>query len=60
LERETVIEPATSSLGSCGQSYGRRKIKHIERGVLGRNTALAALIEQNSSSLHRFSAAFAY
>src|ERR1035441_4764697 len=31
LERETGIEPVTSSLGSCGQPFGPRQIKHIQR-----------------------------
>jgi hypothetical protein len=33
MERETGIEPATSSLGSWRQPCGQRKIKHIERAI---------------------------
>ena len=31
MERETGIEPATSSLGSCCLDSAQRKIKHLER-----------------------------
>jgi len=35
MERETGIEPATSSLGSWRQYCGQREIKHIERAIQG-------------------------
>jgi hypothetical protein len=35
LERETGIEPATSSLGSCCLTSVQRKIKHLEQAMQG-------------------------
>jgi hypothetical protein len=31
MERETGIEPATSSLGSCRQPFGERRINELQR-----------------------------
>ena len=36
MERETGIEPATSSLGSWRQPFALRRIKHLERVAQGR------------------------
>jgi hypothetical protein len=35
VERETGIEPATSSLGSYSLTLAQRKIKHLERVIRG-------------------------
>ena len=35
MERETGIEPVTSSLGSYQQAFGQHKINHIERVLQG-------------------------
>ena len=35
MERETGIEPVTSSLGSYSLTLVQRKIKHLERAVWG-------------------------
>ena len=35
MERETGIEPVTSSLGSCCLDFAQRKIKHLERAMQG-------------------------
>jgi hypothetical protein len=35
LERQTGVEPVTSSLESSGQPYGQRKINHFSTGVVG-------------------------
>ena len=36
MERETAIEPATSSLGSCSLPFGQRQINGLQRAEWGR------------------------
>jgi hypothetical protein len=36
MERETGIEPATSSLGSCSLPLGQRRIKELQRAERAR------------------------